>query len=626
MTAVSMPSSFELFHIALFSSAIAFLCGTFLTLVLKRYFRSQCMSGSVLSDGSSLTHISSAALAFGALSIAVNSTILLVKSRSVRGWALAAKICYNWQPTYFCIVSIYRIVLHAIALQQMRSFACSSATSHTLILAASFIWSVEVLVTGLFAICCDLDSQFSPYLRRAVYFTLEFCLVLDAVGSFIWGNVSASQSAVFIGPFRFALDEHVTSATTSQVVISLYFLVVSIRSRSGRAWAYTPLRFELSATNAASEVSLPQVSCETSRGLSSSTASITHASSSAEDVEEMMLDGESDESKAPVELQSENSSLFSRLRLRWLSFQKLQISRCQVFLIPCVVHDTHDGFYERLELARPLFNFYFLRPLHRFSESHTNYYIAAIVFLGVSSFLCETLLTTIEDRGRATFSLNCGVFLLSLGFISSKRNNLDKAAAKHVASSFRFVVLSLFLTGFVLLGFRTSVLGSTSPWQTASGVILCFIFLASAVLDCSPHLPAFSQTCISVRLTASRSRFFDDSDDLISQIIWCIIFGFWTYDQIVSVGTGNRDCFIELGVFPVCSANLYLSIFSNLFLLMAQALVSRILVPGKSIFVNSSVSCISQSLLTTSRAYSQILLLEEKNRRAAVTCLDRGTM
>jgi hypothetical protein len=51
----------------------------------------------------------------------------------------------------------------------------------------------------------------------------------------------------------------------------------------------------------------------------------------------------------------------------------------------------------------------------------------------------------------------------------------------------------------------------------------------------------------------------------------------------------DPDCFIQLGVYQVCDATQYLSIFSGLFLLMAQALVSRILVPGKSNFVNASV-------------------------------------
>ena len=51
----------------------------------------------------------------------------------------------------------------------------------------------------------------------------------------------------------------------------------------------------------------------------------------------------------------------------------------------------------------------------------------------------------------------------------------------------------------------------------------------------------------------------------------------------------NPDCFWDLGAYQVCDSSQLLSIFSSLFLLMTQALVSRILVPGMSIFVNASV-------------------------------------
>ena len=49
------------------------------------------------------------------------------------------------------------------------------------------------------------------------------------------------------------------------------------------------------------------------------------------------------------------------------------------------------------------------------------------------------------------------------------------------------------------------------------------------------------------------------------------------------------DCFIDLGSYKVCNATLLLFAYSNLFLLMLQALVSRILVPGMSNFLNASV-------------------------------------
>ena len=51
----------------------------------------------------------------------------------------------------------------------------------------------------------------------------------------------------------------------------------------------------------------------------------------------------------------------------------------------------------------------------------------------------------------------------------------------------------------------------------------------------------------------------------------------------------DADCFWDVGAYQVCDATQYISIYSSMFLLMTQALVSRIFVPGKSNFVNASV-------------------------------------
>ncbi len=81
------------------------------------------------------------------------------------------------------------------------------------------------------------------------------------------------------------------------------------------------------------------------------------------------------------------------------------------------------------------------------------------------------------------------------------------------------------------------------------------------------------------------------------------MFGFWAivnilrtdFFKIFDISTadaGTIDCFIDFGAHSVCDATLLISIQSSLFLLVAQALVSRILTPGISIFVNSSVSSV----------------------------------
>ena len=68
------------------------------------------------------------------------------------------------------------------------------------------------------------------------------------------------------------------------------------------------------------------------------------------------------------------------------------------------------------------------------------------------------------------------------------------------------------------------------------------------------------------------------------------ILGFWIFQQIRRLAAGeDPDCFIRFGTFQLCDATQSLSIYSTLFLLQAQALISRVLVPGMSIFVNASV-------------------------------------
>jgi hypothetical protein len=67
-------------------------------------------------------------------------------------------------------------------------------------------------------------------------------------------------------------------------------------------------------------------------------------------------------------------------------------------------------------------------------------------------------------------------------------------------------------------------------------------------------------------------------------------FGIWIFISIRRLSSGaDPDCFIRFGVFSLCDANQFLSIYSTLFMLWAQALISRVLVPGMSIFVNASV-------------------------------------
>ena len=66
-------------------------------------------------------------------------------------------------------------------------------------------------------------------------------------------------------------------------------------------------------------------------------------------------------------------------------------------------------------------------------------------------------------------------------------------------------------------------------------------------------------------------------------------FGFVAFLRFQRVSDGRLDCFIDLGAYKICDDTQRLSIYTSIFLLMFQALVSRMLSPGISNFVNASV-------------------------------------
>ena len=63
---------------------------------------------------------------------------------------------------------------------------------------------------------------------------------------------------------------------------------------------------------------------------------------------------------------------------------------------------------------------------------------------------------------------------------------------------------------------------------------------------------------------------------------------FLAFQRVLAGGDANLDC-IPLKTYRFCVATQLLSIYSSLFMLMTQTLVSRVLVPGMSNFVNASV-------------------------------------
>jgi hypothetical protein len=74
------------------------------------------------------------------------------------------------------------------------------------------------------------------------------------------------------------------------------------------------------------------------------------------------------------------------------------------------------------------------------------------------------------------------------------------------------------------------------------------------------------------------------------QVGWWIFNGFWTFVYFQQVSSGrDLDCFLDLGAYKICAATQRLSIYASILLLMTQALVSRMIAPGISNFVNASV-------------------------------------
>lgn len=160
-------------------------------------------------------------------------------------------ICSKWQPVYFIVVSLYRLIARCVVIPLHVSTGSSRAGPCDLSLeyqnqihAAMVIWNFVILLTGVSAICSDLDADFTPALRRCAYCLVALYSLVDAVGSYIWCNV-ASQVQLAVGSLQFFLDVQITSSATSQAVIALHFLYVSCRSRRGRGWAYASLRFEV---------------------------------------------------------------------------------------------------------------------------------------------------------------------------------------------------------------------------------------------------------------------------------------------------------------------------------------------------------------------------------------------
>jgi hypothetical protein len=109
-------------------------------------------------------------------------------------------MCSKWQSLSFLLVSVERVVLEAIAVRyaasasQQRAGSCAAV--ETQLVASTLLQSCAMLLAGVGTLCCDLDAGFAPSLRRCAYALLSALLLVEAVGSHLWGNTMAVFVAV----------------------------------------------------------------------------------------------------------------------------------------------------------------------------------------------------------------------------------------------------------------------------------------------------------------------------------------------------------------------------------------------------------------------------------------------
>jgi hypothetical protein len=469
------------------ASAVALSCCACLLALLKSALRAECPAP----GGSSHRPVVAVCVVAAALCLAA-SAAHLVKSRA---WTQAAALCSKWQPVYFVIVSVQRLVLTAIVAYAVvtgsgRAGSCLLESEYeNAVHAVSLMWSCAVLMAALSAMCGDREAQLSPALRRCAYGVLALVLLLDAIGSVVWGNPLAGDASFSVTEnFSVLLDNQLTSSIASQVVLALHFVYVSCRSGRGRGWAYASLRFELDECGRSILMSMSMVATMTGSGMESGAATPMLASNAS----------------ARAELQPAGAARWkalSRLWQRWLQFQQRQVSRCRVFVVPCVaMRGAGGGGQAVFGLGRPAFDMRLLGPLQRLADAHPRLYTGfAFLFLGVPNIVIAIVFSEqSQARGVSNVVLNSMLCIMTLGFLSSKRYGLDRVAVKHVALSFRFAIFATLFATNVALNIRDVYTIDQHPLIVVASALSSLFFCLSILLDCSPHLPPSVQIFISV--------------------------------------------------------------------------------------------------------------------------------
>ena len=134
----------------------------------------------------------------------------------------------------------------------------------------------------------------------------------------------------------------------------------------------------------------------------------------------------------------------------------------------------------------------------RFADLHEKLYVCAVFAVVVTNLVTSVLLPS----DTKLLVLNLAVFYCTLGFFACKRHNIDSAAAKHVAASFKFLCIVLLFLLFLALQLRLACLGKASPQIVCAVLVFALEILLVLLADCSPNLSTTAQSVISVRLRA----------------------------------------------------------------------------------------------------------------------------
>ena len=361
------------------ATAIASVLSVCLHASLKSMFRAECISRRVGPSTSIAGSILTVFLAASTVVFCANFVIFFM-SKSERARAVLAALFSKWQPLYFIAMSAQKIITRAITVRSAESTGQGLVDERLLqsettkLHSAVIIWDCAILFIGLSAISSDVNSRFTPAMRRIAYGVLVICLAVDAVASFIWGNTMADQTSVIVGSFNLLLDNQITSTIISQTVISLHFLFVSCRSRQGRGWAYAPLRFDLDDCGkrllSKPNTQLAPQPCD---------ERVTPASPTAE---------------SALTNAASPSSCISALRQKLSLFQEKNSARCRVFVVPCVSMQLGGkGTRSDFAMGRPAFDLILLRPLQRLADAHPSSYVLFVsLFVVLPSLACQVFL------------------------------------------------------------------------------------------------------------------------------------------------------------------------------------------------------------------------------------------